>query len=128
MYNNKAHQIRTQRNRTVYKAGHPRFEKLSRYEYHKLTSSEESPRRFPPDYDFEDLDGDGKALPHCKYITDAYEKRVFPEWHREGSDDETTGWIPWYCRLPGNEFLVEVPATFIEDHFNMAEIYEIIEN
>ena len=32
----------------IYKPGHPRFEKLSRYEYHKLTSSEESPRRVPP--------------------------------------------------------------------------------
>jgi casein kinase II subunit beta len=47
--------------------------------------------------------------------------------HRPGSEDDTTGWIPWYCGLPGNEFLLEVPNSFINDNFNMAQIYDIIE-
>jgi casein kinase II subunit beta len=28
-------------------------------------------------------------------------------------------WITWYCSLPGNDYLVEVPESWIEDDFNL---------
>jgi casein kinase II subunit beta len=28
-------------------------------------------------------------------------------------------WITWYCSLPGNDYLVEVPEAWIEDDFNL---------
>ena len=127
MDNNARIQREMRKYKPVYKKDHPKFTKLSRYEYHKLTDSDEAIKPWPPVHDYDKLSDNDEILPHCKYIDTEYQRRIFPELHRPGSDDESTGWIPWYTGLNGNEFLVEVPASFINDNFNMADIYDIIE-
>ena len=35
------------------------------------------------------------------------------------SDESEGGWIPWFCRLEGNEFLIEIDDTFIKNTMNL---------
>ena len=57
---------------------HPRYDKLSRYEYRRLTSSDEPIMPWPPVYRY-DSDEDNKNLPHCEYIVIQYQRQIFPE-------------------------------------------------
>ena len=41
--------------------------------------------------------------------------------------DQHHGFIPWFCSLPGNEFLIEVKRDFIRDPFNLTNIKEMPE-
>lgn len=36
-----------------------------------------------------------------------------------GADEETLGWIQWFCTLEGHEYMVEVDNDYIRDPFNL---------
>ena len=35
------------------------------------------------------------------------------------AEDESAGWIRWFCSLEGHEYMVEVDETYIKDPFNL---------
>ena len=37
----------------------------------------------------------------------------------DGSIDSPTGWVPWFCAVPGHEFFTEVDEDYIRDNFNL---------
>ena len=114
--------------RKVKTQGKTKYTKLSHYEYKKLTSSEDEEDFFPNLMDALPVEQDGEhKRAYCQYIQDQYDKRVVRDLPIEGENDPTTGWIPWYCSLPGNDFLVEVSLDFIKDKFNLEGIYEYID-
>ncbi len=37
----------------------------------------------------------------------------------EASIESPTGWVPWFCAVPGHEFFTEVDEDYIRDNFNL---------
>ncbi|KAJ3315105.1 casein kinase 2 regulatory subunit [Boothiomyces sp. JEL0838] len=43
-----------------------------------------------------------------------------------GSSSSAVSWIAWHCSLPGNEYLVEIPESWIEDEFNLTGLSSMV--
>ncbi|KAI8807755.1 casein kinase II, regulatory subunit, partial [Cladochytrium replicatum] len=44
-----------------------------------------------------------------------------------GTSSSVVSWISWYCSLPGHEFFLEVPESFIEDDFNLTGLNQMVQ-
>ena len=42
------------------------------------------------------------------------------------SSPSCVSWITWHCSLPGNDYLVEVPESWIQDSFNLVGLDSMI--
>lgn len=44
----------------------------------------------------------------------------------DSTESEELTWITWFLNLEGNEYFCEIDRSFIEDHFNLYGIKQII--
>ncbi|KAK9710470.1 casein kinase 2 regulatory subunit [Basidiobolus ranarum] len=66
------------------------------------------------------------------HVAEALEKhtvrnKLISDTHRRSSFEiGSINWVHWYLSLPGNEFLLEVPRSFLEDDFNFSGLGMLI--